>query len=224
MLAEICERMPGGDIDVVSNALGLDTRIGRKYLTGALGYGGPCFPRDNVALSFFARAVGTSADLAETTDRMNRSLAERAIERLKQDIAPAASVGVLGLSYKPASVVTEESQGIYLAKALSKGGWRVLGYDPLANASARLELQYHALVIDSLEECVHQSDVIIIANPDPAFKTIITSIRSSNKRVIDFWRLLDADMADAQPGQYIPYGRSRNDAHFDDVLKTLWSQ
>src|SRR5256885_614939 len=61
MLADLCERIPGGDVDAVSGALGLDDRIGRKYLTGALGYGGPCFPRDNVALGFFARALGSRA-------------------------------------------------------------------------------------------------------------------------------------------------------------------
>ena len=49
-LADLCERIPGGDVDVVSDAIGSDTRIGRKYLTGGLGFGGPCFPRDNVAL------------------------------------------------------------------------------------------------------------------------------------------------------------------------------
>src|ERR1043166_2549774 len=55
MLADICSRVPGGNVDVVSNAIGLDSRIGRKYLTGALGCGGPGFPRDNVALAFLAR-------------------------------------------------------------------------------------------------------------------------------------------------------------------------
>jgi UDPglucose 6-dehydrogenase len=64
MLADLCERIPGGDVDVVSDALGLDARIGRKYLTGALGYGGPCFPRDNVALGYLARVLGTRAELA----------------------------------------------------------------------------------------------------------------------------------------------------------------
>src|SRR5262245_10730941 len=49
MLADICDRLPGADVDVVTNAVGLDSRIGRKYLKGALGYGGPCFPRDNIA-------------------------------------------------------------------------------------------------------------------------------------------------------------------------------
>ena len=58
MLAEICAAIPGGDVDVVSDALGLDSRIGRKYLTGGLGFGGPCFPRDNVALGFIAGALG----------------------------------------------------------------------------------------------------------------------------------------------------------------------
>ena len=57
MLAEMCEKLPGGNVDVVTNALGLDSRIGRKYLTGSIGYGGPCFPRDNVALSFMAPAA-----------------------------------------------------------------------------------------------------------------------------------------------------------------------
>ena len=50
MLAEICEQLPGGDVDVVTGALGVDRRIGHAYLRGAVGYGGPCFPRDNAAL------------------------------------------------------------------------------------------------------------------------------------------------------------------------------
>src|SRR6185437_6603583 len=49
-LADLCERIPGGDVDVVTDAIGSDARIGRKYLTGGLGFAGPCFPRDNVAL------------------------------------------------------------------------------------------------------------------------------------------------------------------------------
>ena len=224
MLAEICERIPGGDVDVVTNALGMDTRIGRKYLTGALGYGGPCFPRDSVALSFFARTVGASADLAETTDRVNRSLAERVLAQLKSEIPPAATVAVLGLSYKPASVVVEESQGIYLAKALSKGGWRVLGYDPLANDAARVELQYHAIVMDTLEACLAQADVIVIANPDAAFKRVAEQVGAPGKRVIDFWRLLASEVGPSNPDSYLPYGRSRNDAHNADVLKALWSE
>ncbi len=79
MLADICDRLPGADVDVVTNAVGLDSRIGRKYLKGALGYGGPCFPRDNVAFCHFARTVGAKADVAEATDRINRYQIDRLV-------------------------------------------------------------------------------------------------------------------------------------------------
>ena len=68
MLAQVCETLPGADADVVTAAIGCDTRIGQKYLKGALGYGGPCFPRDNVAFSALARDNGVPALLAEATD------------------------------------------------------------------------------------------------------------------------------------------------------------
>src|SRR5439155_16387961 len=82
MLASLCERIPGGDVDAVTRALGLDTRIGPKYLKGALGYGGPCFPRDNVALSYLAEALDTRADLATTTDATNPAVVDTVVNRL----------------------------------------------------------------------------------------------------------------------------------------------
>ncbi len=72
MLARISERLPGADVDVITSALGLDTRIGGKYLKGAVSYGGPCFPRDNLAMAALARQVGTSPELAQTVDHFNR--------------------------------------------------------------------------------------------------------------------------------------------------------
>lgn len=120
MLAELCENIQGGDIDVVTDALGSDTRIGHKYLKGAISYGGPCFPRDNVALGFIARAIGSKADISETTDHHNRSFVEKIVARLHPMIPRGATVSILGLAYKPYSHVIEESAGIYLAKAISK--------------------------------------------------------------------------------------------------------
>ena len=70
-LADICERLPGADVESVTDALGLDTRIGGKYLRGAIAYGGPCFPRDNKAFAVLARELGTEAPLAEATDSIN---------------------------------------------------------------------------------------------------------------------------------------------------------
>jgi UDPglucose 6-dehydrogenase len=224
MLAELCERIPGGNIDVVTNALGLDRRIGHKYLKGALGYGGPCFPRDNVALSFIARALGSSADLAEVTDRMNRTLSNRVIERLKPLIRKGMTVAVLGLAYKPGSHVVEESQGIYLARLLAGLGVRVLGYDPLANEMARVELQDQALILESLEECISQADMVLITTPDPIFRSLTAADFDENSSVIvvDFWRILEKELAGRENIRYIPVGRSLDDEANAQWLRKLW--
>jgi UDPglucose 6-dehydrogenase len=92
-------------------------------------------------LSFIARALGSRAELAETTDRANRALPEKIIGRLRPLIRRGMTVAILGLAYKPFSHVVEESQSIYLAKALSKIGARVVAYDPLAGEMARAELK-----------------------------------------------------------------------------------
>jgi len=224
MLAELCERIPGGNIDVVTNALGLDRRIGHKYLKGALGYGGPCFPRDNVALSFIARALGSSADLAEVTDRMNRTLPNRVIERLKPLIRKGMTVAVLGLAYKPGSHVVEESQGIYLARLLAGLGVRVLGYDPLANEMTRVELQDQALILESLEECISQADMVLITTPDPIFRSLNAADFDENSSVIvvDFWRILEKELAGRENIRYIPVGRSLDDEANAQRLQELW--
>jgi UDPglucose 6-dehydrogenase len=224
MLADLCERIPGGDVDVVSDALGLDRRIGRKYLTGALGYGGPCFPRDNVALSFIARAIGTQADLAETTDRVNRSLPEKIVERLRALIQRGTTVAVLGLAYKPFSHVIEESQGIYLAKTLSQSGARVAAYDSLANDMARAELRDQAVILNSIADCLAQAEVVLITTPDPAFRRLTAAdFTKSPVTVVDFWRILDKELSGQANIRYIPIGRSIDDKANAAQLDALWS-
>ena len=227
MLADLCERLPGGDVDAVSGALGLDRRIGAKYFMGALGYGGPCFPRDNVALSFMAQALGSMAELAETTDRVNRSLAARMVERLRHAIQRGTTIAVLGLAYKPFSHVIEESQGIYLAKALSKAGARVVAYDPLAGDAARAELRDQAVVLDSIPDCLAQADIILITTPDPAFRKLRSedfAIRQSPVTVVDCWRILSDELAQKPNVRYLPVGRSIDDEANAARLAALWDR
>src|SRR4029077_9099934 len=100
-------------------AIGGVSRIGAKYLKRALGYGGPCFPRDNVAFSALARATGAPALLAEATDQLNRRQVPRLAEIIRSRLPKGGTVGILGLSYKPFTEVVEESQGLDLAKFLS---------------------------------------------------------------------------------------------------------
>jgi UDPglucose 6-dehydrogenase len=225
MLAEMCEKLPGGNVDVVTNALGMDSRIGRKYLTGSIGYGGPCFPRDNVALSFMARQLGIEARLAETTDSMNRSIATSVSAKILPMVRKGATVAVLGLSYKPFSHVTEESQGVYIAQHLSKNGVRILAYDPMSKEMPLEELRSSIVVLDSLEECLKQAEAVLITTPDPAFKDLdAASFKNEWAEVLvfDFWRILMDKLQDKPGIKYIGVGTSGDDAANTARLKSLW--
>lgn len=225
MLADFCERIPGGDVDAVTDAVGADQRIGHAYLTGALGYGGPCFPRDNKALGFLADAVGARADLAETTDAMNRRVPDRVVDRLRDLLEEGDTVAVLGLAYKPDSHVVEESQSVKLAKALSRAGARVVAYDPMAMEMAAEELQQHAVLLDSPRDCLGQSDIALVTTPDPAFKDLGPKDfleGGEDVTVVDFWRLLDDELSDASGIDYVPIGRSTDDDTNAKRLTEVW--
>lgn len=226
MLADLCERIPGGDVDVVADALGLDSRIGRKYLTGALGYGGPCFPRDNVALGFIARALGSEAKLADTTDRANRSLPEKLAEYVGSLTRPGDTVAILGLAYKPHSHVVEESQAVYLARALAVSGVRVVGYDPLANEMARHELTDKVVLLEQVIPCLQQADVVVIATPDPEFRALKPDdFPRKNPPVVvyDCWRVLREKLESASHVRYIPLGVGIDDEASGARLQALWA-
>lgn len=227
MLADICEKLPGGDVDVVTEALGMDSRIGRKYLTGSIGYGGPCFPRDNVALSYIANQLGVEADLAETTDRQNRSIAEKTAARLLPMLRKGATVAILGLSYKPDSHVTEESQGVYIARHLSKHGIRVVAYDPMAADMQIEELRRNIVVLDTIEECLAQAEAVLITTPDPAFQSLnAESFRNewAEVLVVDFWRILRKQLQTASGIKYLGIGLSEDDAVNHTRLKSIWCE
>jgi UDPglucose 6-dehydrogenase len=154
MLADICDHLPGADVDVVTGALAMDSRIGGKYLKGALGYGGPCFPRDNVALSQLARTVGARADVAEATDRLNSYQIDRLAAAVRSFIAPNKRVAVLGLSYKSDTAVIEQSQGLALAMRLADEGYEVVVYDPAALPAALAVLGDTQRAIDHLRRAL----------------------------------------------------------------------
>src|SRR5262245_36220897 len=118
MLADLCDQLDGADVDAISSALGADSRIGAKYLKGGVAYGGPCFPRDNKAFAALARSVGARCDIAEATDRINDHQVQRLMGAIAAVAARGARVAVLGLSYKLNTTVTEESQGMALARLL----------------------------------------------------------------------------------------------------------
>jgi UDPglucose 6-dehydrogenase len=193
MLARLCERLPGADVDVVTNAIGLDTRIGKKYLRGAISYGGPCFPRDNVALATLARDLGAPAFVAEATDNANRDGIERLADLAEARLPEGGTVAVLGLSYKPNTDVVEESPGLLLVRTLAARGVDVVAYDPAAGPNAARALGDAARIVASLDDAIADADAVVIATAWDEFRQLEPTrlARDGRRRVvIDCWRLL----------------------------------
>ncbi|MCX5661528.1 MAG: nucleotide sugar dehydrogenase [Planctomycetota bacterium] len=211
MIAEICHRLPGANVDQVTAALGLDTRIGAKYLRGAVGYGGPCFPRDNAALSSLARELGAQARLAEVVDQTNRHGVQRIADLVYSHLPSGPTrgrVAVLGLSYKPHTDVTEQSQGLLLARTLADAGLDVTVFDPAAMNNAKAVLHDAVKYAADLRQAVEAGDVVVAITPWEEFKTIEPTwlSRPASPRVlIDCWRYLDAAALSAVTN-YVPLG------------------
>jgi len=220
MLAQVCETLPGADVDVVTSAIGCDSRIGQKYLKGALGYGGPCFPRDNVAFSALARANGVPALLAEATDEMNRRQVPRLAELIQSRMPEGGTVGILGLSYKPDTEVIEESQGLELARRLITAGMRVVVYDPAAMENARHELPAEAIFANSAADCTRQADVLAITTPWRQFRSLSAGDFGNGEIVVlDCWRILNPE-AVKQVAEYLTlgYGAEQAEVAMEPVL------
>jgi len=193
-LADMCERLPGADVETVTDALGLDSRIGRKYLRGAIAYGGPCFPRDNKAFAVLARDIGAEPLLAEATDSVNLAQTDRLARIVQSRLSPGKSVGILGLAYKPDTSVIDESPGVALARQLSEDGIsEVFVFDPAATDAAVRALGSTAHTTGSVGELLERSDVVVIATPWPEFAELpFDALEGKDEPtvVIDCWRLL----------------------------------
>ena len=196
-IAELCEHLPDGDAEAVSRMLGFDSRIGRKYLSGALAYGGPCFPRDNKAFAFFARQVGCEARLSEATDRENMHQNERIVALIKQKLGDVRDkkVAMLGLTYKPDTDVIEESAAVKIAETLAKEGAGISVYDPEGMENARQFLSQHEIrYTDSAKECIKDAELCVLATPWPEFKNLKPDdFMNSMKQpvLLDCWRIYD---------------------------------
>jgi UDPglucose 6-dehydrogenase len=208
MIARLCERLPEADANVVTSALGLDTRIGPRYLKGAVSYGGPCFPRDNRAFAALASRAGAFADLAESTDRFNRAQVKWLAELVKSHRSGNDTVGILGLTYKPDTDVVEEAVGLLLAQELAAANVSVIVYDPSAD-TARAISSYPAIrCATSATECIGESGVVVLATPWQEFREIPAERwlqRSIPRVVIDCWRVL-SQLDGAEGVRYVRLG------------------
>jgi len=213
-LAAICEKVPGANSQIITSSIGMDTRIGKKYLKPGLGFGGPCFPRDNVAFAAFARKVGEKAKLAEMVDEVNGDQVER-IEKIVKGIVKnlgrnkeEVSIGVLGLSYKPNTYIIEDSQAIDIVELLINEGYKIIVYDPQSLDVARGVLGDGVKYANSSKECAKKSDVLLIATPWEEFKEINNDDLKDEACILDCWEIFKGSNLEANI-KYLGKGLAR---------------
>lgn len=192
MVSELCEKL-GASAKRVLKAIGLDPRIGHRYLSSGTAFGGPCFPRDNQAFQAAAVNAGAPAWLAVASLALNQHQTERLAE-IVESRTKAGPVGILGLSYKPGTDVTEESAGLSLAKELKKRGIPTYLYDPAAKVE-----NAPGVVCQSITAVVMQCPVVVVTTPWPEFYHLPSIIESMGQNkgsmsvartVIDCWGVL----------------------------------
>jgi UDPglucose 6-dehydrogenase len=209
MLASICDVLPEADVEAITQAIGLDSRIGKKYLKAGPSFGGPCFPRDNFAFTALAERIGAHADIAEATQRINQHQHEQLLTYVKK-YAGRGRIGILGLSYKPATYFVEKSAGLEVANRLSAEGYAISVYDPMALTEAKKYLDPHVGIASSLKECIRSCETIMIATAWPEFaKEIKPELLSGSNCsvIIDCWRQLSRE-AFADVCEVIHLGRA----------------
>ncbi len=183
-IGEVCEKIPTANANTVTSILGLDHRISSGFLKTGLGYGGPCFPRDNKAFGFLAKQLACQSWLAEAADKVNAIQVSRVIEKVKSRLERKGTVAVLGLSYKPNTEIVEASQSLEIVKNLSDLGYKVKVYDPQAMDEAKLILGDDVIYCNSLQQCVEDTDLCIVATPWKEFAHLEVGVP-----IIDCWNM-----------------------------------
>jgi len=156
-VADICERV-GADVHAVARGMGLDKRIGSKFLHPGPGFGGSCFPKDTQAVADLARKYGARFEIIEAAILANEKTKARMIDKIEAATGPLAgkTVGVLGISFKPATDDIRESPALRVIQDLRSRGARVRAFDPASMENARLVLEnveYGKNAYDCAEGC-----------------------------------------------------------------------
>lgn len=200
--ARICGVMPGGNVDDVTGFIGLDKRVGSKYLKGGLGFAGPCFPRDNRAFMALAEKLNEYCPIQEYVDRFNSSIsADVALsvmhysgERLSGE---PKIVAVLGLTYKPKTPVVEESEPIRIIDQLLRLGMIVKVHDPMGMMNAKAVLKDDVIYCETPMDCVTGADIAVLTTEWQEYKDMDWQDAKEKMRgpiLMDCWRYLPIEM------------------------------
>jgi UDPglucose 6-dehydrogenase len=211
-MANICERV-GAEATEVMLGIGLDSRIGAKFLNAGVGWGGSCFGKDISALVQTAREYGYTSRLLEATMAVNSAQRQMVIQKLQEKlfILKGRTVGLLGLSFKPDTDDLRDAPSLDIAERLLQLGARVKAYDPIAMAVCRqLHPELKIRYCDSALEVARDSDALVVVTEWNEFRELqlseVAAVMASPV-LVDGRNIFHPDTAQAAGFDYTGVGR-----------------
>lgn len=219
MLMEVCSETPGANVDHITQAM--SHHVGMRFFKGAVPFGGPCWPRDNLALSLFLETVGISSGMPRCVDHFNDQHGKYILRKILEVSPFNTKIGVIGLAYKSGTSFIERSYGVDLVRWLLAEKRSIVVWDPLAIGEVRSVLGDRVEYAQEANECLEAVSTVVIVNDIKEISEMDWSLASSIT-VIDCWRCLNASQQKLV-GKYIPLGFGINKPHELSISSTLVS-
>jgi len=215
-IADLCEAVDA-DVQDVARGIGLDNRIGAKFLHAGPGYGGSCFPKDTLALLQTADAAGVDQRIVRTTVQVNDHRKEHMVDRVVRALGGDVSgqrVGVLGLAFKPNTDDMRDAPSIPIIKSLVEQGAIVSAFDPVAREQAEQVLSGIEFASDAYQ-AAEGADVLVIVTEWDEFRALdlerIAAVLRG-KILVDLRNVYDRSEAEEAGLKYYGIGRGREPA------------
>ena len=211
-IADLCEKT-GADVQDVARGMGLDGRIGAKFLHAGPGYGGSCFPKDTLALLKTAEDFGSPLRIVEAVAKVNesrkRAMGRKVIDALGPDDARGKRVALLGLTFKPNTDDMRDAPSLAIAQTLVDAGVKVTAYDPEGMALARPMMPQVAMMGDAYS-AIAGADAVVIVTEWDAFRALdLERIKQIARRplLIDLRNVYDPGEVRGAGFEYVSVGR-----------------
>ena len=171
-VSAICEAS-GANVQEVANGMGMDARIGRRFLDASLGFGGSCFPKDLSAFIKISEELGYDFQLLKEVQRINETQMERFVKKITDTlwVLKGKTIGVLGLAFKQNTDDVRMSPALELCQRLQKEGAALRVHDPKAMEKAKSVLK-NATYVDDMNAVAEGCDALVIATEWPEFKKL----------------------------------------------------
>ncbi len=197
-MADLCENV-GADVHDVARGIGLDGRIGRKFLHPGPGFGGSCFPKDTAALTRIAQDAGTPSRLVETVVSVNEArkagMAGRIVAACGGSVR-GRTITVLGLTFKPETDDMRDAPAVTIIHRLVEDGARIRAYDPAGMGSARPLLPDGVIYCRDALDAVAGADAVVVATEWNEFRAIAPDRLAGlmhGRVVVDLRNIYDPD-------------------------------